>query len=74
MFSHSHFSKKLPRIIIGQKTVLGGMTTIVALISTTFLTTYVFVSRGGDGAWETVGQYGVIDHACELSRASLLPV
>ena len=74
MFSHSHYSDVLPRVPICQKTVLGGMTTIVALISTTFLTAYVIVSRGDDGAWETVGQYGVIDQACELSRASLLPV
>jgi hypothetical protein len=65
IFSHSHYSDALPRLMICQRTVLGGCTTVLALIFTAFLTSYVIVSSGSDGAWETAGQYGVIGQKCE---------
>ena len=47
-FSHSHFSKVLPRIMLAQRTVLGGLTSLFTLVLSCFLATYVIIDNNID--------------------------
>ena len=60
MFSHSHFSKTLPRIILAQRTVLGGLTTLFSLIAAVFVLAYALIENSAD-IWDYAGQYAAID-------------
>ena len=60
MFSHSHFSKTLPRIMICHSTVLGGLTTLFSLIAAVFVLAFALIENSEE-IWDYAGQYAAID-------------